>query len=121
MTIEKPIYEIPSGDENHPGYIDPREWENILRTIPVSEMVKEKSKQINKDSVVWQKIETEYWIKYVKSLIQEHYSETNSELSKKIIDNFKNEILNFVQVCPKEMIDKLENPISLKPMIKEVS
>ena len=53
MTIEKPIYEIPSGDENHPGYIDPREWENILRTIPVSEMVKEKSKQINKDSVVY--------------------------------------------------------------------
>ena len=33
----------------------------------------------------------------------------------------KNEILNFVQVCPKEMIDKLENPITLKPMIKEVS
>ena len=53
MTIEKPIYEIPSGDDNHPGYIDPREWENILRTIPVSEMVKEKSKQINKDSVVY--------------------------------------------------------------------
>ena len=78
-------------------------------------------KYINSDSVVWQKIETEYWIKYVKSLIQEHYSETNSELSKKIIDNFKNEILNFVQVCPKEMIDKLENPITLKPMIKEVS
>ena len=39
-----------------------------------------------------QKIETEYWIKYVMSLIQEHYSETNSKLSKKIIDNFKNEI-----------------------------
>jgi len=71
-------------------------------------------KYVNSDSVVWQKIETEYWVKYVKSLIQEHYSETNSELSKKIIDNFKNEILNFVQVCPKEMIDKLENPITLK-------
>ena len=78
-------------------------------------------KYVNSDSVVWQKIETEYWIKYVKSLIQEHYSETNSELSKKIIDNFKNEILNFVQVCPKEMIDKLENPTTLNPMIKEVS
>ena len=78
-------------------------------------------KYINSDSVVWQKIETEYWIKYVKSLIQEHYSETNSELSKKIIDNFKNETLNFVQVCPKEMIDKLENPITLKPTIKEAS
>ena len=78
-------------------------------------------KYVNSDSVVWQKIEIEYWIKYVMSLIQEHYSETNSELSKKIINNFKKEILNFVQVCPKEMIDKLVNPITLKPMIKEVS
>ena len=78
-------------------------------------------KYVNSDSVIWQKIETEYWIKYVMSLIQEHYSETNSKLSKKIIDNFKNEISNFVQVCPKEMINKLENPITLKSMIKEVS
>jgi|TARA_B100000315_G_C14455651_1_gene531275 hypothetical protein len=53
MTIEKPIYDLPSGDENHPGYIDPKEWENILRNIPVSEMVKEKSKQIDKDSIVY--------------------------------------------------------------------
>ena len=40
---------------------------------------------------------------------------------KKIIENFDKEISNFVQVCPKEMIDKLKNPISLKPIIKEVS
>ena len=41
--------------------------------------------------------------------------------SKKIIENFDKEILNFIQVCPKEMIDKLKNPISLKSIIKEVS
>ena len=78
-------------------------------------------KYVNSDSIVWQKIETQYWIKYLMSLIQEHCSETNSELSKKIINNFENEISNFVQVCPKEMIDKLKNPITLKSMIKEVS
>ena len=42
-------------------------------------------------------------------------------MSKNIIENFKDEIKNFVQVCPKEMIDKLENPITLKTKIKEVS
>ena len=47
--------------------------------------------------------------------------ETNSNLSKKIIENYDKEILNFVQVCPKEMINKLKNPISLKTFIKEVS
>ena len=61
------------------------------------------------------------WITYLKNLVQEHYNETNSDFSKKIIENFDKEISNFIQVCPKEMIDKLENPISLKPIIKEVS
>ena len=42
-------------------------------------------------------------------------------ISKKIITNFEEEIKNFVQVCPKEMIDKLKNPITFKTKIKEVS
>ena len=78
-------------------------------------------KKANPESIVWQSVETEYWINYVKTLVQEHFDETNSNLSKKIIKNFDREILNFVQVCPKEMINKLKNPISLKLNIKEVS
>ena len=49
------------------------------------------------------------------------YNETSSNLSKKIIDNFDNEIKNFFQVCPKEMINKLKNPITSNPIIKEAS
>jgi glutamate synthase (NADPH/NADH) large chain len=78
-------------------------------------------KRANPESIIWQSVETEYWVNYLKDLIKEHFNETNSDLSKKIIKNFGKEILNFVQVCPKEMIDKLENPISLKPIIEEVS
>ena len=78
-------------------------------------------KRVNPESVVWQTLETEYWVNNLKNIIQEHFKETNSNLSKKIIDNFNNEILNFVQVCPKEMLSKLKNPITLKPVIKEVS
>jgi len=77
-------------------------------------------KRANPESIVWQSPETEYWINYLKDLIEEHFNETNSSLSKKIIENFDKEILNFIQVCPKEMIDKLKNPISLKSAIKEV-
>ena len=44
MTIDKPLYEIPNGDE-HPGYLDPKEWLDILKNIPVSEMVKKKVKE----------------------------------------------------------------------------
>jgi glutamate synthase (NADPH) large chain len=77
--------------------------------------------KINKETLIWQTPETDYWINFLKKLIEEHFLETNSNLSKKIIENFDKEILNFIQVCPKEMIDKLKNPISLKPIIKEVS
>ena len=79
------------------------------------------NKKVNSDSVVWQKVETEFWSNYLKELINEHSRETNSELSKKIINNFNEEIENFIQVCPKEMLDKLSNPITLKKTIKEVS
>ena len=82
---------------------------------------KEFERRVNPESVVWQSIESEYWINYLKGLIQDHFNETKSNFSKKIIENFDKEILNFTQVCPKEMIDKLENPISIKPIIKEVS
>jgi glutamate synthase (NADPH) large chain len=78
-------------------------------------------KRVNSESVVWQSLETEYWKTYLKELVIEHFNETNSVLSKKISENFDKEILNFIQVCPKEMLDKLENPITLKSTIKEVS
>ena len=78
-------------------------------------------KRVNSETVIWQVPETDYWINYIKNLVKEHFEETNSNLSKEILKNFDKEILNFVQVCPKEMIDKLKNPISLKPIIKEVS
>jgi glutamate synthase (NADPH/NADH) large chain len=82
---------------------------------------KEFEKKVNQESVVWQTIETEYWINLLKKLVLEHSKETNSSISKNIILNFDQEIKNFIQVCPKEMIDKLENPITFKSSIKEVS
>ena len=33
-----------------------------------------------------------------------------------IISNYENELKNFVQVCPIEMLDKLDHPISLKEL-----
>ena len=78
-------------------------------------------KWINSETVIWQKPETGYWINYLKILVKEHFEETNSELSKKIIENFNEEVFNFLQVCPKEMLDKLINPITPKPFVKEVS
>ena len=68
----------------------------------------------NPETIVWQKIETNYWTNELKKLLEKHYNETKSEVSKNILDNFDKEIINFYQVCPKEMLDKLENPITNK-------
>jgi glutamate synthase (NADPH/NADH) large chain len=82
---------------------------------------KEFEKKVNPESVVWQNLETDYWKNFLKGLVIEHVNETGSNLSKQIIENFGEELNNFAQVCPKEMLDKLGNPISLKSNIKEVS
>ena len=76
---------------------------------------------MNPETVIWQDVETEYWINFLKKIVLEHSEETNSVLSKNLIINFEEEIKNFVQVCPKEMINKLKNPITFKPKVKKVS
>jgi len=87
----------------------------------IYDKTKDFEKKVNPESVVWQNTETDYWKKFLKDLVLEHFEETRSYLSQKIIQNFDEELKNFVQVCPKEMLNKLSNPISLKPAIKEVS
>ena len=72
---------------------------------------------VNSSSVIWQIPETNYWKNNLKNLIKEHFQETQSKIAKKILENFTNEEKNFKQICPKEMLDKLSNPLSLKNKI----
>ncbi len=74
-------------------------------------------KKVNPETVIWQRVETEYWENLLKNLVKKHFEETNSKIAKKIIIDFKNEISHFYQVCPKEMLDKLDNPVSIKEKI----
>ena len=68
----------------------------------------------NPSSIIWQKIETDYWKSFLKEQLKNFTNETNSFIGKQILDNFESEIKNFKQVCPIEMLDKLENPITNK-------
>ena len=69
---------------------------------------------VNPQTVVWQIPETDYWKDYLKSLLKEFIQDTTSKIGQKIISNYEKELKNFKQVCPKEMLDKLKNPITLK-------
>jgi glutamate synthase (NADPH/NADH) large chain len=74
-------------------------------------------KKVNSETVVWQRMETEYWKNFLKNLIQKHFEETKSKLAEKIINDYNNEQNYFYQVCPKEMLNKLDNPITTKSRI----
>jgi len=74
---------------------------------------------VNPNAVIWQLPETEYWINHLKKMVQQHQNETGSLVAKKILKNFNDELKNFKQVCPKEMLDKLLNPIKLESKISE--
>jgi len=74
----------------------------------------------NPVSIIWQQVETEYWKKFLKNNLEDFLKETDSSSAKIILDNYEEKLLNFKQVCPIEMLDKLDNPITLKPTIKKV-
>jgi glutamate synthase (NADPH) large chain len=75
----------------------------------------------NPTSIIWQQVETDFWKLFLKDKLNEFLKETNSLVAKKILDNFEVELKNFKQICPIEMLDKLENPISLKSSVKKAS
>ena len=64
--------------------------------------------------------ETDYWKNYLKKLIGEHYKETQSKIAFKILENYNDEVKNFKQVCPKEMLDKLLNPLFFKKRFQKL-
>ena len=74
-------------------------------------------KKVNPETVIWQRIETEHWENYLKNLVKRHFEETGSKIAKNILENFDIEKDSFFQVCPKEMLNKLKNPISLKSKV----
>jgi len=74
---------------------------------------------VNPGSVIWQVPETDYWKSCVNNLVNQHFEETQSHIAKTILENFNNEVQNFKQVCPKEMLDKLTNPLLLKTKVSK--
>ena len=67
----------------------------------------------NGETIIWDKVQTDYWKKHLKELIVCHYLETKSEIAGEILANFDKEVTHFIQICPKDMLDKLQYPLAL--------
>lgn len=68
--------------------------------------------RVNHESLVFQKIETDYWAAQLEALLKEHVAATQSVLAQKILESWEFELPKFLQVCPKEMVGRLAYPLS---------
>ena len=68
---------------------------------------------VNRDSVVTNPVEHPHWKAELKALIERHVAETGSRRGATILANWAEEKARFIQVCPKEMLARLPQPLTL--------
>jgi glutamate synthase (NADPH/NADH) large chain len=77
--------------------------------------------RVNEETLIYQGIQSNYWENVLKNFITDHYNETGSLHAKKIIDNWESELSNFIQICPKEIVYSLKEPLIEKTREKKVT
>ncbi len=70
---------------------------------------------INDDHVLWQRIATSYWDAFCRDHVQRHIANTQSAFAAQLLTHWDLEIGKFWQVCPLEMVDRLEHPLADRP------
>jgi len=68
--------------------------------------------RVNDESIIYQRIESAHWENILRTLIAEHFSETSSMRAENILSGWEYELPKFWQICPKEMLSRLEFPLS---------
>ncbi|MFD1613164.1 glutamate synthase large subunit [Sphingomonas tabacisoli] len=66
----------------------------------------------NPDSIVWQRLASAHWETKLRALIAEHAEATDSKWAHGILDEWDRWRERFWQVCPKEMLTRLDVPLS---------
>ncbi|KUF10477.1 glutamate synthase large subunit [Pseudoponticoccus marisrubri] len=69
---------------------------------------------MNMESLVTCKVTTPEWEAELKGLIERHFAETKSRKAEDILQNWDIEKDNFLQVCPREMLDKIPHPLGIE-------
>lgn len=66
---------------------------------------------LNPETLITGKLSSAHWQAQLKQLIKEHVAETGSRCGTDILRHWDEEVANFVQVCPKEMLNRLPHPL----------
>ncbi len=73
--------------------------------------------RVNPDTVIWQRIQSSHWESRCRSLIAEHFRETRSRFTERLLADWALEVDKFWQICPKEMVQRLAHPLSDAPQV----
>lgn len=68
--------------------------------------------RVNPDSVIIQRLENPYWEEDLLNGIRAHVKETGSQWGQNILDNWSDMRRKFWQICPKEMLNHLAEPLT---------
>jgi glutamate synthase (NADPH/NADH) large chain len=67
---------------------------------------------LNSDTVVYQHVQTAHWRNLLRALVDEHRRETGSVFAQELLTRWEEELANFWQVVPKEMLSRLAHPLT---------
>jgi len=68
--------------------------------------------RMNSETVICQTLQSAYWESQLVYLIEQHERETGSKLAAEMLRNWERINKHFKQVCPKEMLTRLPQPLS---------
>ncbi len=71
--------------------------------------------RMNAETVICQSLKSAYWEAELVYLIEQHERETGSKLASEMLRNWERIHKHFKQVCPKEMLTRLPQPLSDEP------
>ena len=69
---------------------------------------------LNPESVVSCRIASAYWACVLKDLVAEHAAETSSALAESLLRDWDRQLARFWQVCPREMLGRLDNALEVE-------
>ena len=76
-------------------------------------------RQLNGESVVTCRVANPHWLGVLKDLVEEHQRETGSAHALELLRNWDAEVGRFWQVCPKEMVGRLDHALEGEERVHE--
>ncbi len=69
---------------------------------------------MNLETIVTCPVTVDHWEGQLRDLVERHAEETGSQRAKAILQDWDIERRHFLQVCPREMLNKLAHPIGVE-------